>query len=78
MTIEKFSDLTEDERVTLAYHALSASQMQDDFRYQHPDKVVRNELRARWREISDALRPPLDLEDLESSPSGPGPSSPSV
>lgn len=55
--IERFDDLTEDERRHLAMHAGYASHNQDDFRYQDPDPIKRAELKARWRAIADALEP---------------------
>lgn len=48
-------ELTEPERAYLAMHARYESDRQDDFRYWNPDSVERARLKARWREIADAL-----------------------
>lgn len=50
-------DLTDDERRYLAMHARYASEREDDPRYWDSDPVRREELRARWRQIADALHP---------------------
>lgn len=49
--------LTESERSYLAMHARYESDRQDDFRYWNPDPTERARLKARWREIADALHP---------------------
>jgi hypothetical protein len=52
-----FEDLAEDERRFLAMHANYESSKQDDVRYRHEDPSERARLKARWREIGDALHP---------------------
>ena len=68
--IERFSDLTEEERRLLAHTARSESSKQDDWRYQDADPEQRYRLKGRWREIADALHPdPYSSSPGHSSPS---------
>ena len=50
-------ELTDSERRYLGMHARYESGRQEDFRYHHEDPEEREGLRARWREIGDALHP---------------------